>query len=193
MRTATYIICVGAICLASGYAVRAQDGARDTMPVATPAAVAAAPVAANAQGPVDEVDQWTPVSQDALDETRGGFDLGNGLVASFGIDRAVYVNGNLVTSTSFNVPDIAHITAQQASAMAAALNTISVVQVGPNNTFDATGLQATSAGTVIQNTLNHQNIQSITTLNTTVNSLNAFRQGSLQDALQQSQLQSLGH
>lgn len=136
---------------------------------------------------------WTPVSQDTLDETRGGFDLGNGLVASFGIDRAVYVNGNLVSSTSFNVPDIAHMTTAQAQAMQTALNTVQVTQIGPNNTFDPSALAGKMGGTVIQNTLNNQNIQSITTINATTNSLNAFRETSLQESLQQAQLQSLGH
>jgi hypothetical protein len=119
--------------------------------------------------------------------------MGNGLVASFGIDRAVYVNGNLVTSTSFNIPDIAHITTTQAAAMNSALNSVSLTQIGPNNTFDPSALGQTSAATVIQNTLNKQNIQSITTLNAAVNSLNVFRQANFQNALQQTQLQSLGH
>ncbi|QNK02002.1 hypothetical protein [Dyella telluris] len=136
---------------------------------------------------------WVPVSEQTLDETRGGFDVGNGLMASFGINRAVYVNGNLVTQTSFNVPDIARMTTTQASAMSSALNAMSITQIGPNNTFDPSSLGQTSAGAVIQNTLNNQNIQSVTTLNTSVNSLNAFRSANFQDALQQAQLQSLVH
>ncbi|MCT7057460.1 hypothetical protein, partial [Salmonella enterica] len=78
-------------------------------------------------------------------------DVGNGLVASFGIDRAVYLNGNLVTQTSFNVPDVAHMTATQAAAMESALNAMSITQGGPNNTFDPSALGSTSGGTVIQN------------------------------------------
>ena len=166
MRTAIRIICLGSMfCLGATYmmSARAQDGA------------------------------WVPVSPDVLDGMRGGFDMGNGLQASFGINRAVYVNGNLVTQTSFNIPDIAHITTTQAAAMQAALNSISITQIGPNNTFDPSSLGGVSAGTVIQNTLDNQKIQTITTLNTSVNSLNAFRAANFQDALQQAQLQSLVH
>lgn len=182
-------------------AAKAQDN------VAPPAAAVVAPQVANAAAAPtaaldnvvsgiptsDAVAGWSPVGEDTLDQTRGGFDVGNGLVASFGIDRAVYVNGNLVTTTSFNVPDIAHMTTAQATAMQTALGTVLVTQVGPNNSFNPAALGSGSGATVIQNTLNNQNIQSTTTINTSVNSLSAFREGSLQEALQQSQLQSLGH
>jgi hypothetical protein len=175
------------------YQAIAQDSATSAaMPAAIQAPADSSVSVANANAGGDMAD-WSPVSQETLDETRGGFDIGNGLVASFGIDRAVYVNGNLVTSTSFNIPDIAHITPTQATAMATALNTVSVTQIGPNNAIDPSALGQMSGGTVIQNTLNNQSIQSITTLNTSVNSLNAFRQANFQNSLQQSQLQSLGH
>jgi len=163
-------LCVGAACCMSAWA---QDSAQPAVP--------------------GDVSSWTPVSQETLDGMRGGFDIGNGLMASFGINRAVYVNGNLVTQTSFNVPDIAHMTAIQAQAMQSALNAMSITQIGPNNTFDPSSLGATSAGTVVQNTLNNQKIQTVTTLNTSVNSLNAFRAANFQDSLQQAQLQSLVH
>lgn len=182
MRSAIRVICLSSLfCVGAAYGMsaRAQDGTPTAGDVS-----GAAPVGLSA---------WVPVDQDVLESMRGGYDMGNGLMASFGIDRAVYVNGNLVTQTSFNVPDIAHITAMQAGAMATALNAMSITQIGPNNSFDPSSLGSTSGGTVIQNTLNNQNIQAITTLNTSVNSLNAFREASFQQALQQSQLQSLVH
>ncbi|WP_430390629.1 hypothetical protein [Dyella sp. 20L07] len=192
----TCILCLAAAFFAGGpcaYEAVAQDGATPASPpaVAQPTEVVGVTTASATAG--GEVDGWAPVSQDTLDDIRGGFDMGNGLVASFGIDRAVYVNGNLVTQTSFNVPDIARMTTAQATAMSAALNSMSLTQIGPNNTFDPSSLGQVTAGTVIQNTLNNQTIQSVTTLNTTVNTLNAFRQMNFQEALQQSQLQSLGH
>jgi hypothetical protein len=117
--------------------------AQDTV-TPQPAAVAAPQAADAAAAPTaalanvvsgiptsDAVAGWSPVGEDTLEQTRGGFDVGNGLVASFGIDRAVYVNGNLVTTTTFNVPDIAHMTTAQASAMQTALGTVLVTQVGP--------------------------------------------------------------
>lgn len=185
------MVCLGAIFLIGGFVAKAQEGVAPVAPV-VPAATPV-PVGVQAAAPADDMASWTPVSEDTLDDARGGMDVGEGLVASFGIDRAVYVNGNLVTSTSFNLPDVAHITPAQATAMATALNTVSITQIGPNNMVDPASLARVSGGTVIQNTLNGQNIQSITTLNTTVNTLNAFRQTNFQDAMQQSQLQSLGH
>ena len=76
-----------------------------------------------------------PVSAARLAAVRGGFDLGDGLQVSFGIQRAVYVDGNLVTYISMSIPDVAHITTQQAMSLATALSTVDV-QIGSGNTFD---------------------------------------------------------
>jgi hypothetical protein len=127
-----------------------------------------------------------------LDTVRGGFDLGDGLQASLGIERAVYINGNLVTYASVNIPDLAHVTAQQAMALASALSTIDV-QNGPGNSFNPSALGNTSGTTVIQNTLNNQTIRNLTTLNVGVNTLNAFRNAGMQQALQAAQIRALGH
>ncbi len=134
-----------------------------------------------------------PVPNARLATVCGGFDLGDGLVASLGIERAVYINGNLVTYSSINIPDIAHITTQQAMTLASALGTVNVVQNGPGNTFDLSTLGQTAGATVIQNTLNNQTIRNLTTLNVSVNALNALRDQGLQQALQSAQVQALGH
>jgi hypothetical protein len=63
---------------------------------------------------------WTPVAESRLDELRGGFEAA-GLQVSFGIERAVYINGDLVVSTSLTIPDVSRITAEQAGRLAAAL------------------------------------------------------------------------
>jgi hypothetical protein len=133
-----------------------------------------------------------PVSNQRLDTVRGGFDLGGGIEASLGIERAVYIDGNLVTYTSVNIPDLAHVTTQQAVALASALSTVNV-QNGPGNTFDPTSLGSTTAATVIQNTLNNQTIRNMTVLNVAVNTLNAFRDSGLQQAMQAVQVQALEH
>jgi hypothetical protein len=113
------------------------------------------------------------VPEHQLDEMRGGFDLPSGLVVSFGISRAAFVNGNLVAQTSFNIPDIANMTAQQAQMLANA-NAGSLIQVGPHNTVQQGALPGLT-GAVIQNTLSNQQIQALTTINTSVNSLGAFK------------------
>lgn len=77
----------------------------------------------------------TPVSAERLAAVRGGFDLGEGLQVSFGVQRAVYVDGNLVTYINMSIPDVAHITTQQAMSLATALSTVDV-QIGSGNTFN---------------------------------------------------------
>lgn len=112
------------------------------------------------------------ISGDRLDEMRGGFDLPSGLMVSFGISRAAFVNGNLVAQTSFDIPNIADMTAQQAQMLANA-NTGALIQIGPHNSVQQGALPGLT-GALIQNTLNGQQIQSVTTINTSVNSLGAF-------------------
>ncbi|MBF6988493.1 flagellin [Cupriavidus sp. IK-TO18] len=63
---------------------------------------------------------WKPVAHDKLDEMRGGFEM-SGLQVSFGIERAVYINGALVVATSINIPDVGRITADQAARLATTL------------------------------------------------------------------------
>lgn len=76
------------------------------------------------------------VGDAGLDEVRGGFDLGNGLLASLGIQQVAYINGNLVASTSINIPDIAQMTSQQALALAGVLGNLNlVIQNGPDNSI----------------------------------------------------------
>ena len=133
------------------------------------------------------------VNDRRLDATRGGFDLGNGLLASFGIERTVYVNGNLISSTSVNIPDIGRMTPDQASALAAATGTVNIIQNGANNTVDPATFNHAMTATVIQNSLDNQDIRSLTTINTTVNSQNMLRNFGLQESLQTGLIGSLGH
>jgi hypothetical protein len=121
------------------------------------------------------------ISDERLDRMRGGFDLSSGLKVSFGISRMAVVNGSLVTTTSFNIPDIANISAQQAQQLAS-VNAGSLIQNGPGNVVQPGALPSLS-GAVIQNTLNNQNIQALTTINTTVNSLSMFKNSNIDATL----------
>lgn len=147
-----------------------------------------------AQGPaVTPTATWRAVSDGRLDTVRGGFDGGSGLVVSFGIERAVYLNGNLASSISVNIPDVGRMTAEQARALAAATSVVNMVQNGPGNTFDPTTLNHAAAATVIQNSLDNQDIRSLTTINAAVNSLGTFNDRNLQGSLQAALINSLGH
>ncbi|TAM28313.1 MAG: hypothetical protein EPN59_16550 [Paraburkholderia sp.] len=121
---------------------------------------------------------WAPLAASALtpqqlDNMRGGFDLPSGLQVSFGIERVAFVNGNMVSTTSFNIPDIGKMTAQQAQALASA-STGGLVQIGSGNAVQPGALPGLTGG-VIQNTLSNQLIQALTTINTSVNSLGPFK------------------
>ncbi|MFC5428966.1 hypothetical protein ACFPTO_09165 [Paraburkholderia denitrificans] len=121
---------------------------------------------------------WAPLAASALtprqlDDMRGGFDLPSGLQVSFGIERVAFVNGNMVSATNFNIPNIATMTAQQAQALASA-STGGLVQVGSGNAVQTGALPGLTGG-VIQNTLSNQLIQALTTINTSVNSLGPFK------------------
>lgn len=113
------------------------------------------------------------ISEEKLDTMRGGFDVANGLKVSFGVSRMAVVNGNLVTQTSFNIPDLSNMTTQQAQAPASA-NIGSLLQNGGGNVAQQGAVQGLS-GAVIQNTLSNQNILTLTTINTSVNSLGLFK------------------
>jgi hypothetical protein len=127
-----------------------------------------------------------------LDTVRGGVDTGGGLLGSFGIDRATFINGQLVAHTSVFIPDIAHVTPQQATALAAAMRTV-VIQNGPGNAADPASFSSTPGALVIQNSLDKQNIQNLTSIHATVNTLPMFNALNLQDALQSGLVQSIGH
>jgi hypothetical protein len=78
-----------------------------------------------------------------LDRIRGGFDFGDNLRASFALERTVLINGMEAMRTTISVPDIANITAQQATQLQSALQT-TVINVG-NNSVDAAALAPTNA------------------------------------------------
>lgn len=144
---------------------------------------------AAASPPIEEqnlADDWQPVSSDQLNGLRGGFDLDNGLKVSIGIERAVYVNGDLVTTSSLNIPDMSKITAEQANLLRTATGTINVVQNGPGNSFQPRSVSPSSIATVIQNSLDNQSIKNLTVVDATVNSAGFMKNMNFQTALSDS-------
>jgi hypothetical protein len=139
-----------------------------------------APAAVLADDP--PLEHATPVAEAALDALRGGFEIPGNLRASLRLERAAYVNGERVFSAAVDIPDIATMTVEQASALAHTAGTL-VIQGGPNNTFNL--LELGPASTVIQNTLNDQHLMALTTVSVDVNSLGAFREMAFQDGLRE--------
>lgn len=126
------------------------------------------------------VERWAAVDPAQLDAMRGGFDTGLRLTMSFGIERAVYLNGALVTTTSFNLPDMSAATGTQAAMATVSAPVMALVQSGPGNLFVPGAGNVSSAATVIQNTLSNQSIQSLTTINAAANSAQVLRSSAFQ-------------
>jgi len=134
-------------------------------------AVLAPPAAA--EPPLQRHDEiWMAVSDNTLDTQRGGFDLGAGLLVSFGITRAAYINGELVAQTTLNFGQLDKITPLQAQELGRQMSAINLVQNGPGNTSSGPlGL----GGTVIQNTLNDQHIANHTVINADTNGMSMLK------------------
>lgn len=130
----------------------------------------------------------------ALDGMRGGYEPPDThLQFSFGIERAVYVNGQLVASTVLTLKDLQVVAG--GSAMAGSVSGIDtaglmVVQNGAGNGFQIQA-NGNALGTVVQNSLNNQKIQSITTISATVNTAQAMRAIAIQSAIQEGLVNSL--
>lgn len=129
---------------------------------------------------------WVPVPLEWLAAQRGGFQLPSGLQVSFGFERLVHVNGELVSALRVQVADVGRIRAAEAAQLEA-LGRAQLVQVGPGNT-----MQAQMAGLVIQNTLDNQSIQVRTTLDAGVGTLGMWQALNAAEALQQASQASLG-
>jgi len=132
------------------------------------------------------------LSAEKLDEVRGGFVTDGGLRISFGIERAVYLNGNLVATTSLNIADLAKISGGQAQVTSSGTTgNIALLQNGAGNVFAAGSISSTAAGTVIQNTLDNQKINTITRIDAVVNSAGIMRSINLQSSMRSAIVDSL--
>ena len=93
---------------------------------------------------------WTPLDDAQLAELRGGFALPNGWLLSFGIERTVLVDGEVVTRSALHIPDLSHITQEQARALS-------------------------RQAIVIQNTQSNRHLQAITEIDVSANTLRALQ------------------
>ncbi|RZT10936.1 hypothetical protein SAMN05216319_0596 [Duganella sp. CF402] len=119
---------------------------------------------AAAAGHADPTDDWAAVDDRQLEQACGGFDLGNGMLVSLGVERLVSINGTVVASTHFSIPDMTQLSAA-----------------------DALTASDTMAAVLVQNSLNDQAIRTQTTINTTVANLALLKavnfESSLRNAL----------
>lgn len=114
-------------------------------------------VPAMAQGPPPG---WTPAPDAQLEQARGGFETGNGLLVALGVERMVEVNGVIVARNRVELADIAGLAG-------------------------APDAQAALAPLLVQNSANGQLIRSLTTIDLTVNALSTLKSLNLEGNLRQ--------
>lgn len=131
------------------------------------------------------------LNSEKLDEIRGGFVTDSGLKISFGIERAVYLNGTLVSTTSLNIADLSKISGGRADVSGDAAGVLTLVQSGSGNVFAPGSVSNTAAGTIIQNTLDNQRIGTITRIDAVVNSASILRSINLQSSMRSAVVDSL--
>ena len=121
-----------------------------------------------------------------LEATRGGCVMPGGLTVSLGIERLVLLNGDVIAHSTLQIADIARLDVAQAQQARAALSSVNLVRNGPDNMNGAL-MASAIGGTVIQNTLNDQHIDTRTVISSSVNSVGLLTthnfQGSMSDAL----------
>ena len=129
---------------------------------------------------------WRTVSDQHLETLRGGFDAGHGLRVGFGISRAVYINGALVTQTTLTLDRLSQLNPAQALQISQRMAGMNIVQNGPGNSVEGRASDL-GAGLVIQNTLNDQQIRVQTVIHASSNGLGMLRNsntlGTVQDAV----------
>lgn len=128
------------------------------------------------------------VAQGELDAMRGGLSMGGGLLqVSFGIERTVSLNGEIVSRTEMVLSRASARDDAVVATARAGLSDIKLIQNGSGNVMQAALGTSTAGGLVIQNSLNNQHIQSQTVITASVNSMDMLKslnfQGSLSDAL----------
>ena len=155
-------------------------------------AVHAAPSAKTEAAAASTLFGVAPASDSVLSAACGGYDLGNGLLVSFGISRLVYINGGLAANISVNIPDLSHMNAAQANALKSLLNGITLVRNGPGNFADPAAFNGAIGGIVIQNSLDNQRIQALTTFDARVKNLGMFNALNLGNTLQSALINSRG-
>jgi hypothetical protein len=133
--------------------------------------------------PAAQAAEWTALPDARLDQLRGGFSVGAGLMVSFGIMRSVTVNG-VTTQAGFEIAHLGSITAAQAEQLARQATALNLTRVGPGNVFDAALVPGTPA-IVIQNTLDNQHIQSSTRIDAVSNGMSLLKGMRLLDTLNQ--------
>lgn len=133
---------------------------------------------------------WHRVSSEKLSIMRGGFTTAAGLSLSLGIERLVSINGEVVAHTNFQIANVGKISGDEARGAHDAINSVNLVQNGPNN-FVVGGPLITGPGTFVQNSLNGQTISSQTIISSSVNSMSLLKDLNFQAGLRDAAIRAI--
>lgn len=97
-------------------------------------------------------DHWERASDDELDQLRGGFVFPNGIIIDFSLERITSLNGSVVSSSFFQLPENA-----------------ALLQNGSLNQSPASAGDGLSS--IIQNNMDNQIIRTVTEINIAVSNL----------------------
>lgn len=142
----------------------------------------------------DALSNTTAATDQELSKARGGFVTDEGLLVSFGIDRAIYVNGVLNTASNFSITRADDGSLYQSVSAHPGINDVKVIQLGPGNSVSLdkmTGSLLTGPFTVIQSSLDNQFIKNTTTVSASVTNLNLFRDMNLTSLISQQMIHAV--
>ena len=132
------------------------------------------------------------VPVEELESTRGGYKAGTDMMFSFGIEKAVYVNGVLEATSSLNL--------LSPNGGAGGFPQVpfpgTLIQIGnPGDPNSGKNFSAISPddfrGIILQNTLDQQRIANITKISVGLNILGAYRENNLSGILNQQLFRSI--
>jgi len=132
------------------------------------------------------------VPVEELESTRGGYKAGTDLMFSFGIEKAVYINGILEATSALNV--------QQPGRSAGEFSQVpfpgTLIQIGnPGDPNSGKNFSAISPddfrGIIVQNSMDQQRITNFTKISVGLNILGAYRENNLSSILNQQLFRSL--
>jgi hypothetical protein len=126
-----------------------------------------------------------------LDATRGGYQAGQDLMFSFGIEKAIYLNGVLEATSSLNLlqPAGGGSPSSQVPSFTLIQNGSSNQNIG-KNFFAFTSPEQGFQGTILQNSLDLQKITTVTKISVGLNVLGAFRENNLSSIVNQQLIHS---
>lgn len=130
------------------------------------------------------------LSEDDLSQLRGGFVTSDGLEINIGIEKIALMNGELQSWLAMDLSQVS-----QSSANVNSLNDVAnVIQSGSGNGISQDLMPLIDSGvlSVIQNTLDGQEIKTLTELNINVSNVNNFNLPNLGRLLDFQVTQSLG-